>query len=234
MLGIRCLNRRVFCLSMAVFCGGMPLRSVEGQETFSGQYSSAIVVLTPIKQTPKLKLYLEGQLRLQARESQRILERHLLWTGLGYALSPKTSLWAAYGWTPNYNPQFTTEHRSFQQIIHAEVIKGGELMLRGRLEERFIPDESTPLVFTRALARYQRNFKEHPKFYWVLQNEVIFNVNTIAPRHKQGFSQALSFVGLGRHITPHVMAEFGYMAAYSNATNDTLQHILMLNVFYFH
>jgi hypothetical protein len=219
---------------MVVFCGGMPLRSVEGQETFSGQYSSAIVVLTPIKQTPKLKLYLEGQLRLQARKSQRPLERHLLWTGLGYALNPKTSLWAAYGWTPNYNPQFTNEQRSFQQIIHVENIKGGELMLRGRLEERFIPNESTPLFWTRFMARYQRNFKEHPKFYWVLQNEVMFNANTINTNNKRGFGQALSFAGLGRHITPHVMAELGYAAAYFNSTNAALEHILMVNVFYFH
>ncbi len=233
MLGVRCVKRIRAMLSLILLCLFLHLPFSHAQETFSGQYSTAVVVLTPVKKMPKLKLYLEGQLRLQDRNAQSTVERHLLWGGVGYTITPKTSLWVAHGWTPNYNPQFTNEQRSFQQILHSEIIKGGELLLRGRLEERYIPNESTPLFWTRFMARYQRNFEKHPKFYWVVQNEVLFNANTISRSNRRGFSQALSFVGLGKHITPHIMAELGYMALYLHSSKDAIEHVLMVNVFYF-
>jgi hypothetical protein len=227
---------KIIILSLSLFMGIVLAETplCHAQETFSGQYSTAVVVLTPIKKTPRLKLYLEGQLRLQARDSQSTLERHLLWAGVGYAVTPKTTLWVAHGWTPNYNPEFTNEQRSFQQVQHMEHVKGGELFLRGRLEERYIPNESTPLVWTRARARYQRNFKANPKYYWVVQQEVVFNANTISKANRRGFSQSLSFVGVGKHITPHMSAELGYTALYLQSTKDALEHVLMVNVFYFH
>jgi hypothetical protein len=41
-------------------------------------------------------------------------------------------------------------------------------------------------------------------------------------------------VGVGKHITPHMSAELGYMALYLQSTKDALEHVLMVNVFYFH
>jgi hypothetical protein len=222
-------------VSLALFLGvlvvGIPFS--QAQETFTGQSSTVVLILAPEKKMPKLRVYLEGQLHLQAREGQSAFERSLLWAGLGYAVTPKTTLFAAHGWTPNYNPEFINEQRSFQQVLHIEKVKGGLLFLRGRLEERFIPNESTPLFWTRFMARYQRNFQKHPKFYWVVQNEVLFNANTISKANRRGFGQALSFVGLGRHITPHIMAELGYGALYLHSSKGFLEHMLMLTVFYF-
>ncbi len=202
------------------------------QETFTGQYSTVVLILAPAEKMPKLRVYLEGQLRLQAREGQSAFERSLLWAGLGYAVTPKTTLFAAHGWTPNYNPEFINEQRSFQQVLHIEKVKGGLFFLRGRLEERFIPDASAPLVWARGMVQYQRDFTKKHKMFWIVRNEVIFNVNTISKANQQGLGQILAYAGIGRHLTKHLSAEIGYMALYLNSRNDSLEHILMLNVLY--
>ncbi len=69
-----------------------------------GSWNTVAVTLTPVKATPKLKLYLEGQARLQTHEPTTPLDRTLVWAGAGYQLTPKTSVWSGYAWTPTYNP----------------------------------------------------------------------------------------------------------------------------------
>ncbi len=232
MLGFRCVKKIPLILGFTLLCLFLPLPFSHAQETFTGQYSTVVLILAPAEKMPKLRVYLEGQLRLQSREGQSAFERSLLWAGLGYAVTPKTTLFAGHGWTPNYNPEFINEQRSFQQVLHIEKVRGGLLFLRGRLEERFIPDASAPLVWTRGMVQYQRDFTQKHKMFWIVRNEVIFNANTISKANQQGLSQILAYAGIGRHLSKHLSAEIGYMALYLNSRNDSLEHILMLNVLY--
>ncbi|XVJ51203.1 MAG: DUF2490 domain-containing protein [Vampirovibrio sp.] len=205
-------------------------------EATEGTWETLAVTLTPLAQTPKLKVYLEGQLRLQSQEKTTPLERTLLWTGLGYQITPKTSLWSGYAWVPTYNPRFNNEQRLWQAVLHNEPLGGGNLLLRGRVEERLIEGQSTALVNLRTLARYQHSIPQHPKWYGFLQNELIVNANTSSPNNKAGWNQNGSYLGVGRHLTAHVNAELGYMALLQHQANGStrLENVFMVTLSVLH
>lgn len=209
----------------------LPLPMLHAEEVTGGGWANAIVILTPTPKIPKLKLYLEGHGRVETDQVDSPLERTAIFIGPGYEITPKTTVWTGYAWSPTYDPTFNNEHLIWQQITHSEHPKGGDLLLRGRLEERLIQGNPDTLVWGRAMARYQRDFSKKCRFYWVAQNELIANLND-SGRNEAGFSQNRAFVGIGRHINKHVNAEVGYMTVliYRPQGEDGIEHILMLNV----
>jgi hypothetical protein len=206
--------------------------NARAEHVTSGSWNTVAVTLTPIKATPKLKLYLEGQARLQTNEPTTPLDRTLVWAGAGYQVTPKTSVWTGYAWTPTYNAHFKTENRLWHQVLHVEHPKGGELLLRGRLEERFIEGLPNTLVWVRGLTRYTRDFSDKHKMYWAVQNEILVNANASGKKNPVGYNQDRAYIGVGRHINKHVNAEVGYMAVFARKSHgtDTLEHVLMMNV----
>jgi hypothetical protein len=222
---------RVMMLVAALWpCLGSPPALAE--HVTEGSWNTVAVTLTPVKATPKIKLYLEGQARLQTHEPTTALERTLLWGGVGYQVTPKTSVWSGYAWTPSYNPHFKNENRLWQQVLHVEHPKGGELLLRGRVEERMIEGLPNTLVRLRGFVRYTHDFSDKHKMYWAIQNEILVNANAAGTKNPIGYNQNRAYVGVGRHINQHVNAEVGYMAVFACKPHgaDTLEHVLMANI----
>ena len=63
---------------------------------------------------------------------------------VGYDLTPRSSLWAGYGYTPSFpaTADVLTENRPWQQYLWTGPGLGSTLQWRSRLEERWIEETS--------------------------------------------------------------------------------------------
>ena len=68
------------------------------------------------------------------------IDQLLLRPALGYQISQKFSLWQGYAWVTNYRPDFSDEHRLYQELDYRDSFSHFRVFSRTRLEERFIRD----------------------------------------------------------------------------------------------
>ncbi|RZJ35579.1 MAG: DUF2490 domain-containing protein [Chryseobacterium sp.] len=136
----------------------------------------------------------------------------------------------------NTDFQYTQENRIYEQFMHQFKIFRIELMLRGRLEQRWINEEES--FFTqRARAFLSAQIpvwtnKEFTKgFYVAAQNEVFLNIENQDKVNESLFDQNRTFISTGYRWNKSVDTEIGYMYWHQPEMQETYnRHVIQLQV----
>ena len=87
----------------------------------------------------RLRWWLDAQLRHQGDDSG--FEQFIARPGLGYAVTERATLWAGYAWiATERDAGRSDEHRLWQQLTWSERYQTVSVLLRTRLEQRFVED----------------------------------------------------------------------------------------------
>jgi hypothetical protein len=195
----------------------------------------------------KLKWWAEGQGRFGDDSSK--FSQAIVRPGVGYQLTPTTSIWVGYAWTPTTTPYVKNtydEHRVWQQVLWSDKFSWGRLTARSRLEERFVPShigtasnpgDPSPANSTMA-ARYRQLIKASiplsfaPGFSYIIQDEAFVSLNDTDWVPRRGFDQNRFFTGIGYAFNKNITGEVGYMNQYIiRRGSNLMDHILSVNLF---
>lgn len=181
--------------------------------TSDSQFWASITAMMPAsKQEPKIRYWFEMQNRIGDDFSQ--LSQLLLRPGLGYELTPFTSIWLGYARIYTSSP-FTTdafdENRIWQQILWSKEFTHLHATVRGRLEQRYIPNNIHTEWRYRQLFKAAFLIPHHEKHTFILNNETFFHLNDFNHQNNQGFDQNRFFIGLGHKTSKHSTIEIGYL-----------------------
>jgi hypothetical protein len=180
---------------------------------------------------PKLRWYAEAQPRFGNDVSE--VDRLLLRPALGYQLTPALSLWQGYAWVPVFQPNYTSEHRLFQQALVETKFGPLNFISRTRLEERFLENADGVSLRVREMVRGVVRFGDSPLGVAVY-DEIFFNLNQPGGAPRRGFDQNRVFIGPNYKFSNVVQAEIGYMNNYVNNAaprEDRMNHNIMFMLF---
>jgi hypothetical protein len=151
--------------------------------------------------------YAEAQPRVSLSTGR--FERLLLRPAVGVQVTPETSLWVGYAWTPTFGP-YSDEQRPFQQLLVEHRLGPVTLANRLRVEERFIADTSGVSVRARHMVRAIVRFGPSSPLGVAASEEVFVTLTASARGPMQGFDQNRAFIGLNWRRADW-QVELGYM-----------------------
>lgn len=186
-----------------------------------------------IPATKKVKTNFEINPRIQ--ENVTDFNQLIIRPSIGYYLTDNLSVWQGYAWVTNYIPDFVSEQRIWQQLLHEKEFNRFKLSNRFRFEERFIDNINGVPLRTRYMFRSQIPFTDDKKWSFVFFDEVFVNLNSKDSGPKAGIDQNRFFVGLNRKFSKSFNAEGGYLMQYINIAGNSenrLNHNILVN-FYF-
>lgn len=216
----------LFLPSLAYSSGGV---RTYGTLWFAGSF------LGPLsKNHPKIKYYLESQLRL-IHNTYAFSEAYL-YAGLAYQLTDDLvpAMGVARSVSENLQGQMLHEDRFWQMLLW-DMIKNNHLVLsnRSRLEQR--KDTVKSQIAWRLRERFQLRV---PLKFWGkhsvdLWDEMFFNFNHPAwLGNKKVFAENRAFIGIGTPISNNTVADVGYLNQYQFTTPNTMTNGLYLSVTY--
>jgi hypothetical protein len=170
----------------------------------------AVTATVPVDD--KLVVWLEGQARTSNDVSR--LNQVLLRPGLGYRVSPTTTLFVGYAhvFTNPPGPARTNEHRVWQQATFRIAGDGRGLTLSGRsrLEQRSLVQGEDTGVRYRQLLRLTAPVGRQG-LQAVGWSELFLGLNRTDWGQPTGFDRARNFAGLSVPLSRTIRAEPGYM-----------------------
>lgn len=180
----------------------------------------------------KVVIWLEAQGRFSDDVTR--LGQLLLRPGVGYKVSPSTTIFAGYAYvrTDPVGPVRTTEHRIWQQVSWRALGNGKDTTLSGRsrLEQRFVNGTRHVGVRFRQLLRL--TVPVDPRgLQAVGWSEAFVGLNDTQAGQRTGFDRLRSFAGVSVPISRTMRIEPGYMNEYINGRpNDRVNHIASLTM----
>ncbi len=177
-----------------------------------------------------VKGFMEANSRLSDDVSQ--IDQLILRSAVGYQLTPTISLWQGYGWVTNYEPNYTQEHRIFQQFIYSNKFSTFKLVSRSRLEERWIQNAIGTSLRARTMLRIDFPLPAYPVLALVSYDEIFVHLNTVSHGPESGFDQNRFFLGINYTFSPNVNVDAGYQmqlinTALSGMANQANNMILL-------
>ena len=173
----------------------------------------------------------ETQLRMRDWVSD--VDNFVMRSLVGFDLTSKSSVWLGYAETPTFpvTGGVRQEHRLYQHYIWASRMCGGNLSLRGRIEERWIENNSGLAWRIRGQLRYTRPVKVESHTSLVFYDEVSAHLRRTTFTGK-GFDQNRAFAGLSRAMGAATRIEAGYINQYINGHQlpDRMNHIITATV----
>ena len=170
-----------------------------------------------------------GESQLRFKVPSFLPDRSLLRAAVGYDVTPAVSVWAGYGWTPTWQPDFKDEQRPWQQLLVNTRPLGGALTNRTRFEQRFVADAPLSLR-VRHMTRFARPLVEGSPWLWAAYDELFVHLNDAAGVSSAGLDQNRLFVGVNR-VIKQVTLEVGYLHNYywrAEQPENKLRHALVL------
>lgn len=170
-----------------------------------------MVATGPLDKDAKIKYWLEAQERMG--EDVSILSQEILRPGIGYSLSPYSSLWGGYAWiysAPPFARNPFEENRIWQQYLWARSFSQIKWTSRTRLEQRFLPDSNVAWR-ARELLKVQIPFTEASKLNLAIYDEIFIHLNNFRDMNNRGTDQNRFFIGLNYPLTKTITAELGYL-----------------------
>ena len=184
-------------------------------------WTNIVATLPLINKKPQLRSWLEIQERIGEDASQ--LSQLIFRPGLGYQLTPFTSIWLGYAWI-HTAPPFTTEsfveNRMWQQLLWSNEYSQVRITARSRLEERFISRNIHTGWRYRQLVRAAFTIPRHDKHTFILSDELFFHLNDFNHNNNDGFDQNRFFMGLGYQTSKQSTVEAGYLNQKIRRVND--------------
>lgn len=206
--------------------------------TRDSQFWTSITAMVPASNnSPKIRYWFEIQNRVGDEVSQ--LSQLLLRPGVGYEIAPFTTIWLGYARIYTAAP-FTTnpfdENRIWQQILWSKGFTHWQATVRGRLEQRFMPNTIHTEWRYRQLFKGAFAIPHHDKYTFVLSNEVFFHLNDFNHQNNQGFDQNRFFTGFGYKTNKNTNVEIGYLNQFikrigsENFSGNNLLISLLVNI----
>ncbi len=164
------------------------------------------------------------------------IDQLLLRPALGYQIAKKFSVWQGYAWITNYRPDFTDEHRLYQELDYRDSFSHLRVFSRTRLEERFIRDAVGTALRAREMIRLDVPFGEHNVWAGVVYDEIFVNLNSIRNGPDSGIDQNRVFVGINRKVNEYLHVDLGYQNQFINSPGsdvaDKMNHIILIQMFF--
>lgn len=158
----------------------------------------------------------------------------ILRTSLDWHFARKWAASLGYGWTPTISPQFTDEHRLYQQLLYVSEAALGKLTSRTRFEQRWIENTSGTALRLRTLLRGQVPVTQDRGWSAIGWDEIFVNLDSVGGGPQAGFDQNRFFLGVNRLLHPHASIDVGYqLQAINNAEPglaNRLNHILLIQL----
>ena len=175
--------------------------------------------------------YVEFQGR--TRDGLDTVDQAIVRPAIAYDLSPRSSVWFGYGYTPSYPASGgeATEHRIWQQYLWNGPAFGGVFQFRTRLEERWIEDAGSMAWRFRQWLRLQKPISSRAGLALIGWDEVFLNVND-TNKTVAGSDQNRIFGGIGFNGPPHTRIEVGYVnqAIRVDGGPNRMNHVLLVFV----
>lgn len=169
-------------------------------------------VTATISLDKKLVVWFDGQARTSNDASR--LNQVLLRPGIGYRVSPTTTLFVGYAhaFTNPPGPARTNEHRLWQQASFriAGDGRGVTLSGRSRLEQRFLVQGEDTGVRLRQMLRLTAPIGEQG-MQAVGWSELFLGLNRTDWGQPSGFDRSRTFAGISVPLSRTLRAEPGYM-----------------------
>jgi len=189
------------------------------------------------KISPKLDILADVQLR--SSDHIRELSSILLRTALSYNINKKQSIALGYAHKGDWELEeghktYFPEHRVYEQYMHNFKLQRMEIMLRGRLEQRFVQDQGYKFSQRgRILLSAQIPLVANPAFtkgiYANLQNEVFLNIQHKDRVNGSVLDQNRPYVSAGYRFSKSLDVEFGYTRwLQREAEGDQTTHVMQL------
>ena len=177
--------------------------------------------------------WLDGQYRYLDTDSNP--RQAVIRPAIGFAANDTLKLWAGYAYLQLRisNVGTADEHRLYQDAIWR--LKAGSnstVMLRSRIEERWIERFSDVGWRFRQLAMLQRPFNFNSKFSAILSEELLISLNDTDWGERSGFDQNRLFIGIGYQLNPIASLQVGYQNQYIDNVrgSDLMNNLAMLGV----
>jgi len=164
-----------------------------------------------------------GYFEIQPRFGDNIshTERMIIRPAIGYRINPKLSIWQGYGWTPQLEPDFNSEHRVYQQLLFEDTLGKTGFVSRTRLEERFINGAGGTAVRLRSMIRFVHPVSADRRWAAVASDEVFWNLNSTDRGPVSGFDQNRLFLGVSRQVNKELRVETGYLLNHVNTARTS-------------
>ena len=171
--------------------------------------------------------------QVSMRDSVSEVDNFVVRSLIGYDLTSKSSVWLGYAETPTFpvTGGVRQEHRLYQHYIWASRMFGGNLSLRGRIEQRWIENNSALAWRIRGQFRYSRPVKVGSHTSLVFYDEVSAHLRQTTFAGK-GFDQHRVFAGLSQALGTLTRVEAGYINQFINGHRlpDRMNHIIAATV----
>jgi hypothetical protein len=190
------------------FYGVLPVINQTGR--ISQKFNYNLFVSTTIDAFKSL----QNNTNYPAKDLQLYLQPSII-----YLASPSLNFAASYTYQRNnpITPDFTNEHRLWQQMIYSFPVGTGRLTNRFRLEERFIQSKNTAPHTLATRVRYQLGLNmplqgktlDEKEFYLNTYNEFYFS---LTGTKNATFSENWSYLGIGYNLGKMGRIELGYLS----------------------
>ncbi|WP_345210992.1 DUF2490 domain-containing protein [Mucilaginibacter gynuensis] len=165
----------------------------------------------------------------------------LLRTALNYNFNSAHSFALGYAYKKDRERiggiyDYTNENRTYEQYLYTFRISKTEMIVRGRLEQRWVKNESKNFsqrarIFISGQIPIFTDTGFSNGMYAGVQNEIFLNVTNKKNVNKRFFDQNRTFLSLGYRWSKEVDTEIGYMYWYKPESEDTFRrNVIQLQV----
>lgn len=196
-----------------------------------------------ITHTHKLNTKFDFLGDIQARSSDWHVRTNtlLLRAALSYNLNKKNSIGIGSAYKTDregkmYAFEYTKEYRIFQQYMLQYGFSNVEFVVRGRLEQRWITENSTQFsqrgrIFASAQVPLFANHGFKHGLYLGLQNELFLNLINKKNVNGTYFDQNRTFLSIGYRWNTLIDSEIGYMYWYQDERGNSFRrNVIQLQV----
>lgn len=182
----------------------------------------------------KLLGYFEYQPRLKydSSQTQAIMHRN----AFGWQLENDHSLWIGHAYLETRVPRIFSEYRTYLEWRQSSKHALFKSLQQARLEQRNFSDQGTISHRLRYKFKLIRPIIEEHAIYYVFQNEIFYNVNSISQSNRSGFEQNRFYFGVGKEFTSQHHLEVALtrtLRFIKNDTNELMNFFVLKYMFYF-
>ena len=181
----------------------------------------------------RLRWWFDSQLRMSGEDDG--LGQTVVRPGVGWQLTPETSVWLGYGWIRTFptNAPDWNENRIWQQYIWTPRFGDLRFQSRTRLEERFGEDRKVVSWRVREFVKILYPVLPSEKLFFSAYEELFVTLNDTDWGPRAGVDQNRVFVGLNAPVGDSWQIEVGYMnrLVVRPGRENLIDHLASINVF---
>jgi hypothetical protein len=216
--------------SFLILFFGVYMPAINAVEHYNKLWTSSKWVGPLRSENDAAKYYFDARLNLI--EHTRVFEQAVASAGIGYQTSSNLQLFLvnSYVITERLNGQTRQEYRLWQQanwVLHDN--SAYSLASRSRLEERKDFEAAPIAIRFRELLSLRIPIASWPNHYYLISDEVFFNLNRPYWVSDRFFQQNRAFIGISTDISKKISVDVGYMNQYLFGNSNQSNNILVIN-----